>query len=166
MMNLYSIALFLHIVGALGFFVALGLETFNLQQLQRLTSVEQLRGWFAATRGWRGLAAISMLVILVAGVYMTFAAWRGGSDWVAVAFVAMIVQGAIAGILTAPRQHDVVPFLELEMAEVAIQIAATAMHEDELIPICVAREMLHATVEPPEAHAHTRVEQQLRSVPG
>jgi hypothetical protein len=106
MMNLYSIALFLHIVGALGFFVALGLETFNLQQLQRLTSVEQLRGWFAATRGWRGLAAVSMLVILAAGFYMAFAAW-GGADWISIAFGAMIVQGIIAGILTAPRMRAI-----------------------------------------------------------
>ena len=33
-MNAYSIALFLHIVGALGFFVALGLEWTGLWQIE------------------------------------------------------------------------------------------------------------------------------------
>jgi hypothetical protein len=128
MMNLYSIALFLHIVGALGFFVALGLETFNLQQLQRLTSVEELRGWFAVTRGWRGLAGISMLVILIAGVYMTFAAWRGASDWVAVAFLAMIVQGAIAGILTAPRMRALQKASSDQQGELSAELDALRYH--------------------------------------
>jgi hypothetical protein len=105
-MNLYSLALFFHVVGALGFFIALGLELFNLQQLQRLRTVEQVGEWFAATRAWRGLAGISMLVILVAGTYMTIAAWRG-ADWIGVAFTAMIVQGVIAGVLTMPRMRAI-----------------------------------------------------------
>ena len=33
-MNYYSIALFLHVVGALGFFVVLGLEWTSLRQLR------------------------------------------------------------------------------------------------------------------------------------
>jgi hypothetical protein len=39
----YSIALFLHIVGALGLFVALGLEWTNLRYLQQVTTTEQAR---------------------------------------------------------------------------------------------------------------------------
>jgi hypothetical protein len=101
-MNLYSLALFVHIVGALGFFIALGLEWFNLQQVQRSRTVEEVTAWFAATGRWRGLAGISMLLILAAGFYMTFMVWRA-ADWIAVAFGAILVQGAIAGILTTPR---------------------------------------------------------------
>ena len=43
-MNAYTIVLFLHIVGALGFFVALGLEWTGLSQLQSAMSLEQVRG--------------------------------------------------------------------------------------------------------------------------
>jgi hypothetical protein len=89
-------------VGALGFFVALGLEWFNLQQVQRSRTVEEVNGWFAATGRWRGLAGLSMLLILGAGFYMTFMVWRA-TDWISVAFGAILVQGAIAGILTTPR---------------------------------------------------------------
>ena len=103
-MTLYSIALFFHVVGALGFFIALGLEWFTLMQLQRTTTVEQVVDWFSVTNRLRGLAGISMLIILIAGGYMTFAAW-GGADWIEVAFGAMLLQGAVAGILTTPRMR-------------------------------------------------------------
>ena len=39
-MNDYSIALFLHIVGALGFFVALGLEWTGLRQIRSAMTLE------------------------------------------------------------------------------------------------------------------------------
>lgn len=105
-MNLYSIALFLHVVGALGFFVVLGLEWFSLLALQRTTTVEQVDDWFKFTGRMRGLGGISMLLILIAGGYMTFAAW-GGASWIAVAFGAIILQGALAGILTSPRMKAI-----------------------------------------------------------
>ena len=41
-MNDYSIALFLHIVGALGFFVALGLEWTGLGQIRSAMTLERV----------------------------------------------------------------------------------------------------------------------------
>jgi hypothetical protein len=105
-MNLYSIALFFHVVGALGFFIALGLEWFNLSALQRTTTAEQVGEWFETTGRLRWLAGVSMLIILIAGFYMTFAAW-GGAMWIAVAFGAMILQGVLAGVLTTPRMRAI-----------------------------------------------------------
>src|SRR5687768_16441235 len=101
-MNLYSIALFLHIVGALGVFVSLALEWINLQQLQRLTTVEQVTEWFKGSRGGRWMGGISFLLILIPGFYMTATAW-GGVMWISVALGALILLGALGGILTGPR---------------------------------------------------------------
>src|SRR5262245_58128370 len=47
-MNDYSIALLLHVVGALGFFMALALEWTNLRQLRRATTASPT---FYASRG-------------------------------------------------------------------------------------------------------------------
>ena len=105
-MNLYNMALFFHIVGALGLFVAIGLEWFGLTYLQRTRTVEQVADWFDSTRRLRGLAGVSMLVILIAGGYMTAAAW-GGADWIEVAFGVMLLQGAVAAILTTPRMREI-----------------------------------------------------------
>jgi hypothetical protein len=102
MMDYYSIALFLHVVGALGFFVGLALEWVSIQQLQRLTTAEQVVAWFKSTVAMRAIGGISMLVILVAGFYMMAVVW-GGADWIEVAFGAMVVMGAIAGLVTGPR---------------------------------------------------------------
>jgi hypothetical protein len=101
-MNLYSIALFLHIVGALGVFVSLALEWISLQQLQRLTTVEQVTEWFKGSGGGRWMGGISFLLILIPGFYMTATAW-GGVMWISVALGALILLGALGGILTGPR---------------------------------------------------------------
>ena len=49
-MNDYSIALFLHIVGALGLFMALGLEWTGLWQIRSAMTTEQVRGWMGILR--------------------------------------------------------------------------------------------------------------------
>jgi len=47
-MTLYSLALFLHIVGALGLFIALGLEWTGLWYLRRAGTAEQAQQWLLA----------------------------------------------------------------------------------------------------------------------
>ncbi len=47
-MNHYPLALYLHIVGALGFFVALGLEWTSVHQLRRALSASQIRDCFGS----------------------------------------------------------------------------------------------------------------------
>jgi hypothetical protein len=101
-MNYYSIALFLHVVGALGLFVAMGLEWVGLQQLQAVTTTEQVRERLRGSTGVRAIGGISILVLLAAGFYMTATAW-GGVAWISLAFGALIVMGALGGILTSPR---------------------------------------------------------------
>src|SRR5213596_901663 len=44
-MSVYAIAVFLHIVGALGLFAALGLEWASLYNLRRVTTAGQVREW-------------------------------------------------------------------------------------------------------------------------
>ena len=119
-MNAYSIALFLHIVGAMGMFAALGLEWMSLQQLQRMTTVEQVQAWLQSSRGMRGIGGISMLVILIAGFYMTAIAW-GGVAWIMVAFGSMIVLGILGGVLTGPRMAAI----QRSMGEATGTISAT-----------------------------------------
>jgi hypothetical protein len=106
MMTPYTIALFFHVVGAIGFFIAIAFEWVSLIELQRITTVDEINQWFKRKAPMQGMAGISMLIILIAGFYMTFAAW-GGADWVEVAFSAMIVQGIIAGVLTTPRMRAI-----------------------------------------------------------
>jgi hypothetical protein len=87
-MTLYSIALFLHIVGALLLFVLLTVEGLALRQ------------GFTAARLNRVLGPISALAVLVPGFYMTASQW-GWKGWIVVgttAWVLIAVAGAATGI--------------------------------------------------------------------
>jgi hypothetical protein len=87
-MSLYSIALFLHIVGALVLFVLLTVEGVSLRQ------------GFMAARLNRMLGPVSALTILVPGIYMVVSEW-GWNGWVVVgiaAWVLIAVAGAATGI--------------------------------------------------------------------
>ena len=86
-MSLYSVALFVHIVGAMLLMVLLALEGFTLR-----------RG-MAATRLNRVLGPISLVAILVPGFYM--AAQIGWRPWTAVglaAYAIIAVAGAYTGV--------------------------------------------------------------------
>jgi hypothetical protein len=88
-MNNYSIALFLHIVSALGFFVTLGLEWTSLRHLRSATTTEQVREWMRVPDEMGRMGMISMLTLLAAGFYMMAISW-GAVAWI------MVTLGAIA----------------------------------------------------------------------
>jgi hypothetical protein len=87
-MNLYSVALFVHIVGAVLLFVLLTVEGVGL------------RVGFSSAAANRILGPISVLGVLVPGLYMMKAVW-GVTGWVAIgiaAWVLIAVVGAFTGI--------------------------------------------------------------------
>src|SRR3954470_19159086 len=101
-MSAYSIALFLHIVGAIGFFVALGLEWTTVMQLKRAATAEQVRDWLAASGSLKRVSMVSTLTLLLAGIYMMATAW-GGIAWLIVSFVAIALMMVVMGRISTPR---------------------------------------------------------------
>lgn len=89
-MSLYSFALFLHIVGAMGLFVSLGLEWTSLLNLRRAETTEQAQFAGQGLALVRRLGLISMVTILVAGVYMMATSW-GGAPWIVVALLSLLL---------------------------------------------------------------------------
>ena len=87
-MSLYSLALFLHIVGALTLFALLAIEGVSLRQ------------GVAAARLNRVLGPISAVLILVPGLYMSATTW-GWQGWILFSFATYLliaVLGAVTGI--------------------------------------------------------------------
>ncbi len=101
-MNIYSITLFLHIVGALGFFSALALEFTVLRQIRHATLSDQARTWMRILAGTRKLVEISSLTALVSGIYMAVTAWHHVA-WTGVALVSVVLLILLSAILTRPR---------------------------------------------------------------
>ena len=99
-MNLYSIALFLHVVGALLLFVTLTVEGAALRQLSQAATAESARGAAGMLRLNRIVGPFSALGVLIPGLYMTATSW-GWVAWIVVALVSWVViavLGAVNGI--------------------------------------------------------------------
>ncbi len=101
-MNVYTIALFLHVVGALGLFIALGLQWTSLRQIQGATTSEQIRESMRMYKGVGRFGMASMLMVLVFGIYMAVVAWRGAA-WTAVALGSVVLIIIIMNVLSRPR---------------------------------------------------------------
>src|SRR5258707_1380128 len=90
-MTLYSIALFLHVVGALLLFVTLTVEGVAVLQVRHAAAVLGLN---------RIVGPLSALGVLIPGLYMTATSW-GWVAWIVVAlasWLAVAVLGAVNGI--------------------------------------------------------------------
>lgn len=105
-MNSFSIALFLHIVGALGVSVALGLEWIGLSQTRRATAPEEIRAILGVVKSTSRLGFVSMLTTVITGIYMVLNG-LGWVPWILVVLGALIFVIALARVLTAPRMADI-----------------------------------------------------------
>ena len=107
---LYSIALFLHVLGALGMFVALGIEWTCLRNLPHATNAREARGWLGLFMILRRFYPLSFFTILVTGIYMMAVSW-GGAPWIAIGLLGLLALPAIAGVMTARRVRRIGPEL-------------------------------------------------------
>jgi hypothetical protein len=101
-MNGYSIVLFVHIVGALGFFMALGLEWAALYQARQTRSTEQLRTWVKVVNGSYRMGMPSMITLLLSGLYMTATVW-GMAPWIMVSLGVLVLLVLLVITLIRPR---------------------------------------------------------------
>lgn len=64
-MNLYTVVLFLHVLGAMGLFAGLALEWTGLRQLRRGGSAEKIRSWLVVFGPVRRLSGPSLGLLLL-----------------------------------------------------------------------------------------------------
>ena len=126
-MNDYSIALFLHIVGALGFFVALGLEWTGLRQIRSAMTPEQVRGWMGILKSVRKVGFASMLTTVISGFYMVATHW-GGVAWVIVSLGALVVVIMLSVALTGPQMAVIGQALATEKVPLSQTFHSLANH--------------------------------------
>jgi hypothetical protein len=105
-MNAYAIALFAHIVGALGFAIALGLEWTGLWQLRRARSTELVREWMGLLRRTQGVGFVSMLATVITGVYMMATVWSA-VPWLVVTVGSLGLLIALSAAFTRPRMKAI-----------------------------------------------------------
>ncbi|MGH7549742.1 MAG: hypothetical protein ACREK3_03205 [Gemmatimonadota bacterium] len=104
---LYSIALFLHVMGALGMFIAQGIEWTVLRNLPRATTTAEARRWLGPFLVLRRVYPLSFVAILVTGIYMMAVSW-GGAPWIVIGFFGLLALPAL-GAMTGRRMRRLGP---------------------------------------------------------
>ena len=93
----YTLAFFVHILGAIGLFVAVNLIVVALVRMRQAATLEQAREWAGvANVAGKSLIFIS-LVILAPALYMVILAWGFTTPWVMaslITFIALSIMGA------------------------------------------------------------------------
>ena len=106
-MDIYNIALFLHVSAAIGYFISMGTWLFALAGLRRAQRVEQVRALSQLIRRLGPLFAISVLLILVSGLYMAITAWGLRTGWIDVALTSLILMAPLGTAFIEPRRRAI-----------------------------------------------------------
>jgi hypothetical protein len=102
-MNLYIIALFVHVVGVICVFVGIGTWLFGFAVLWRARSVAQVRD-IARLMVWSGYVAVAGVFLVIAGgLYMALAVWGWRTGWIEVATVSFLLVGFAGTFIIDPR---------------------------------------------------------------
>lgn len=106
-MSPYVIALFLHVSGAIGIWITLGIWLFGLSALRRARRVEQVRAlaWLIVVATPTML--LSLAVLGIAGFYMALTTWGLQTDWIAVSLGSMLLIGPIGAFVLDARMHTI-----------------------------------------------------------
>jgi hypothetical protein len=95
MNTVYGIVLFAHIVGMLALFLAIGVQWVALTRLYNARAVTQVREWVNVIVALGRIAPVASLLILAAGLYMTFADWSIVTAWIDVSLAAFVLLGVL-----------------------------------------------------------------------
>lgn len=90
-MSLYTLALFAHLLGVLGLFIAMGLQWTMTLQIRRARTIAQVREWGSLAKGLRWLNPVTGVLIIGAGIYMFVTAWSMNTPWIVVSLAAMLL---------------------------------------------------------------------------
>jgi len=104
-MTTYTLTLFAHVSGAIGYFAAMGVWLFGLTALRRAARVEQVRTLTDLMGRLGPLFGLSVLLILASGLFMAFTTWGFQTGWIDVALVSLVLIAPAGGLLIEPRRR-------------------------------------------------------------
>ena len=105
--TLYRLMLFAHVLGMIGFFMALGVYVFGLAALRRARRVEQVRAICRMIFLTDAVVVVGILLLAAAGLSMALTTWNVRIGWIAVAIVSFILIAPIGPLIVERRLHAV-----------------------------------------------------------
>ena len=102
-MQLYDIAVFVHVLGVIALFGGFIIHHRAGARLRAASTVEEASPWFALIDATKEMFPGGLLMLLVSGIYMTYVRWRSMPPFIVVGLVAWVVI-MICGAVFAARQ--------------------------------------------------------------
>jgi hypothetical protein len=106
-MPIYPLMLFVHIVGAIGTFIGVGVWLFAALALRRTQTVGQVRSLTSLIQPSGMLAIVSILLLGVAGFYMGITVWGERATWIIVATISFLLLAPFGVFVIDPRLRAV-----------------------------------------------------------
>jgi hypothetical protein len=103
-MSLYQFLIFIHVLAAVGLFVAIGIEAVSLARLRRAETPADARVWLGLFRLPGRLGPVAMLTVLASGAWMMKVSW-GYQPWIAGALLAVVAMAVIGGAVSLRRMR-------------------------------------------------------------
>lgn len=110
----YTLALFVHILGAIGLFVAVSLIVVTFVRMRQASTLEQVREWAAmANLAGKSMIFIS-LVLLAPALYMVILAWGFTTPWVMAALITFVMLSIMGATLNGRTIERVVAMAQAD----------------------------------------------------
>ena len=102
-MTAYTLALFVHITGALALGTTDAIILVGLIAMRRAPTVEQVRLWACFARQAGRLTPLAALLLLVPGAYLVVSAWGWATPWIDVSLGAVVALPLLRSAVLEPR---------------------------------------------------------------
>ncbi|MFZ3591337.1 DUF2269 family protein [Bacillus sp. DJP31] len=117
-MIIYNIVLFLHILGTIIMFVAVGITLLAMISMLHSAKTERLRNWAALSVRLDGLLPFSVIFILLPGLYLVFSTWGWGNGWVDLSIATLVVMTFMGPIINLRRFKEILNAANAETNDV------------------------------------------------
>jgi hypothetical protein len=107
LMSIYTVMLFVHIAGAIGTFIGVGVWLFAALALRRTQTVGQVRTLASLIQPSGALAIVSILLLGIAGFYMAITVWGERATWIMVATISFVLLAPFGVFVIDPRLRAV-----------------------------------------------------------
>src|SRR5690242_16227868 len=98
-LNLYQLLVFLHVLGAVGIFVALGIESISLGRLRSAAAPGDARLWVDLLKVPSRLGPAAMITAIAAGMWMMAHGW-GRQPWIVSSVAGLVGMVALGGVIS------------------------------------------------------------------
>jgi hypothetical protein len=102
-MTTYTLALFVHIVGAIGVFIGVSVWLLAALALRRAQSVGQVRALTSLIQPSGVVTIISILLLGVAGFYMAITVWGERATWIIAATISFLLLAPFGAVVIDRR---------------------------------------------------------------